>query len=165
MYPLFHIDFASGSAGGGDNPETPTMVSPDGTQEKLLAKLELLKRRGLTSRQRGIAVKNEEVFVAAFFKLFWGCSGLSKEDLREFSEDELRGLCKLLTQKVRKRRRWLFLNPFTWIAWLPVHVSYPHEYQMIHSSLHYFIQLKRLRKYYGEDYFPSNAIYVKLKKK
>src|SRR3989338_3776140 len=142
-----------------------SIVNPDGPQEQLMRKIEKLKHGGLTSRQLDMAQDYEMSFIASFIKLSWTCMGLSKEDLKEFTEDELPYFGKLLTSKVRKRRRWLLLNPVTWLFFIGMRNFYPHEHNMMQSSLHYFLQLGRLKKYYSNDYFPSKAIYDYIRRK
>ena len=142
-----------------------TMVSSDGPRELLLRKLEELRYGGLTSKQKQAAGKDEKIFVKSFIELSWTCEGLSRDDLKQLSIEELRELGELLTPKVRTRRKWLFLIPVTWIIWLPVCLHDPPEgYDLVQSSLHYLFHLKKLKKYYGKDYFPSQAIYDLLRK-
>ena len=142
-----------------------SIVNPDGPQEQLMRKIEKLKRKGLTSRQLASANMCEQTFAASFIKLSWTCLGLSKEDLKEFTEDELPYFGKLLTSKVRKRRRWLLLNPVTWFFFIGMRNANPQENNIMQSTLHYFLQLGRLKKYYSNDYFPSQAIYDYIRKK
>ena len=142
-----------------------SIVNPDGPQEQLMRKIEKLKHGGLTSRQLDMAQDYEMSFIASFIKLSWTCMGLSKEDLKEYTEDELPYFGKLLTSKVRKRRRWFLLNPVTWFFFIGMRNANPQENNIMQSTLHYFLQLGRLKKYYSNDYFPSQAIYDYIRKK
>lgn len=127
-------------------------------REKLLSKLQDMDINNLTERKRKYCRK----FVENFIRLSYLFFGLSKKQLSELSETEIKELAKLISQKARPWAicQMLFTFGIPIIGWIFGAEFY---FDNGFSSWVYLNQISYFRRSPENDYFPFDILKKELK--
>ena len=138
-----------------------TGIATQTEEEQILAKLESFKVGSLTAKEQEEQKKKIKraqcQFIHAFIVLSWEIHGLSKAQLSQLSEKEMRFFAKILLRQTRLRRlmqkAFIFSTPVGWLVeWLCLDDG---DGFVAWRYAHHGNQLK---KFNGPEYFPYDEI-------
>lgn len=125
--------------------------------EKMVSKLQNMILNNLTAKQQKDLSKHRAYFIEHFIELSYILFGLSRNQLREFSDNELIMLEKLIRRKAKLRaiisQVFIFGIPiFGWIIGMICDEEGElHSWSYLHHG-------KYLKKAHGKDYFPFHEL-------
>ncbi len=124
-------------------------------REKFFSKLQNMRLNNLTAKQQTDLSQSKVRFIKFFISLSYIFFGLSREQLKEFNEDELKVLSELISRKARPWQIYQMLFTFgvPFFGWIFGGTALTDE-STDFRSCKYLRYRKNLRKICGENYFP-----------
>lgn len=125
-----------------------------GPRELLLAKLDSYKVLNLTAKEKEAADLIEYNYVRKLAGLSYIVLGISREQIKSLSSEELRELEQLLLERTKRRARLQYMSfmiPILgWMAYVLGSVG-----QELPVAIQYRKGRKKLQKIYGKNYVPD----------
>lgn len=130
-------------------------------REKFFSKLQNMRLNNLTAKQQEDLRRCRSDFILNFIRLSYYLFGLSKRQLQEFSESEIKVLCELIGKKAKiyKIGSVAFTFGVPLFGWLWGGLGF---LEGDFHSWHYVNDREYLIKIYGKDFFPFDELKLKL---
>lgn len=86
---------------------TEALVKPTTIQEQVLGKIDEMRQRNLTAKQKEKIDYLERRLISGFKYFAWHYFGVNEEQIHELSDQEIEALFLLVSERTRKRAIWV----------------------------------------------------------
>ena len=134
-----------------DNTNSESLIKPSNIQEQLLGKINDMRQKNLTAKQKKDIDEYEKQLVRGFGELSWKYFGVSKEQIQELTDPEIEALFSLVSKRANKTAiciRLLGLN-LPIINWM---------FCLEFKSILFTKSVRKLNKILGNDFSTAQII-------